>query len=116
MVARLSFKKAWLPEAFHVRPIFFPFLCLGSVRRILQYFDQRGSYGGVVLDIPRIIVGEPQEPLELSNIIRFVPTLKRQHFPWRRPVCAIFQHMATKFIRMNKEIGFANRSNQLFFP
>ena len=30
MIARLSFKKASLAFAFHVRPIFFPFLCLGK--------------------------------------------------------------------------------------
>ena len=30
MIARLSFKKASLVEAFHVRPIVFPFLCLGK--------------------------------------------------------------------------------------
>ena len=30
MIAHLSFKKASLAEAFHVRPVFFPFLCLGE--------------------------------------------------------------------------------------
>ena len=30
MIACLSFKKASSAEAFHVRPIFFPFLCLGK--------------------------------------------------------------------------------------
>ena len=30
VIARLSFKKASLAEAFHFRPIFFPFLCLGK--------------------------------------------------------------------------------------
>ena len=28
MIARLSLKKASFPEEFHVRPIFFPSLCL----------------------------------------------------------------------------------------
>ena len=87
MTARLSFRKASLAEAFHVRPIFFPFLCLGN---FVQHFNQRGSYGGVVLGISRTIVGESQDSSELWNIIRFFPTLKRQHFPWRRPACAIF--------------------------
>ena len=30
MIARSSFKEASFAEAFHVRPIFFPFLCLGQ--------------------------------------------------------------------------------------
>ena len=34
MIARLRFKKALLAKVFHVRPIFFPFLCLGKVFNI----------------------------------------------------------------------------------
>ena len=34
VISRLSFKKAPLAEAFHVRPIFFPFLCLGKFFKI----------------------------------------------------------------------------------
>ena len=30
MIAHLRLKKATLTEAFHVRPILFPFLCLGK--------------------------------------------------------------------------------------
>ena len=61
---------------------------------------------------PLGVVCGPQEHPELPNIIRLFPKFKRQHFPWRRPACAIFQHMASKLNRTNKEIGFANRSNQ----
>ena len=99
VIARLTFKKGSLAKAFHVRPILFSFSYLGN---ILQHFNFRGTYGGLVLDTTRTIVCEPGEPTELRNFIRFSSTLKRQHFPRRRPGCAIFQHMATKLNRTNK--------------
>ena len=113
MIARLSLKKASFAEAFHVRPIFFRILFLG---KFFNISIKRGSYGGVVLDRPRIIVGEPQVPLELTNVIWFSATLKRQHFPLRRQTCAILQHMARKLNQADKEIGFTNRSNHLLPP
>ena len=94
VIAPLYFRKASFAEAFHIRPIFFPFLCLGkffniSIKGVAwpatkgavqckkKNLNQRGSYGGVVLDISRIIVGESQEPSEVLSVFWFFPTLKR---------------------------------------
>ena len=49
MIARLSFKRASLAEVFHVMPIVLPALML---RQNFEHIKQKGSYGGLVLDIP----------------------------------------------------------------
>ena len=77
--------------------------------------EERRSQEAKAIATSKIVVNLPEFTGEdLSKFAEnFGPTHKRQYFPWREPMCAIFQQIATKVNRKYKKIGCTKRSNQL---